>query len=230
MVIDLFCGQGGAGRGYADAGLDVVGVDNDSRALRRYPFPSYDGDWRLGLAYWLDYYYWRPGRVALIHASPVCKGYSKSSLSQRMAGKEYPNQIPEVREALEETGIPYVIENVPGAPLIDPVMLCGSQFGLCADVNGLKGNLKRHRLFEATFPIVDAGPHRHGGLPITVVGHGQPSWTRVHGYGPVRTEHWREAMGIDWMTRNGLAQAIPPAYTEYIGRQFMAATDIEKAA
>jgi DNA (cytosine-5)-methyltransferase 1 len=217
-VLDLFCGQGGAAKGYEMAGFDVVGVDSERQP--RYPF-SFIRDDALAFLDWM-----LAGNsdesFDLIHASPVCKGYSVSSLSHRRAGKKYPDQVGPVREKLKALGRPYVIENVPGAPLIDPVILCGSQFGLGAIVDGQLGALIRHRLFEASFPIADAGPHDHSGFPITIAGHGQPSWTRAHGIHAVRVPHWREAMGIDWMTRDGLAQAIPPAYTEYIGKEFLA--------
>lgn len=206
MLLDTFCKAGGASTGYYRAGFDVIGVDIEPQP--RYPFPFIQADALDVLENW------RLESFAAIHASPICKGYSVSSLSHRRAGKEYPNQIPVVRKLLERRGVPYVIENVPGAPLRPDWKLCGCFFGL--------PGLRRERWFETNWPgFVLLPAHNHDRPPITVAGHGQPSWTRAHGYAPVTVADWRLAMGIDWMTRDELAQAIPPAYTEQIGTELL---------
>lgn len=215
-VLDLFCGQGGASRGYAEAGYTVVGVDNDPESLSRYPYSAYLGDWITGLEYWLN-------RVSidLIHASPPCQAYSKTA---RLHPKiRYPDLIPPVRGILMETEIPWVIENVPEAPLLEPVYLCGSMFGLHGYWKDQYVGLDRERGFEATFPLVaplDCSCDDVRTVPV--FGHGCPGnrpWFR----GPGFADLTREAMGIDWMTRDGLTEAIPPRYAEYVGYSFQVA-------
>lgn len=216
IVIDLFCGEGGAGKGYSNAGFYVKGYDTDERALRRYPFDSALCDWREGLKGWLF------DRCDLIHASPPCQKYSV--LHKLHPERDYPDLIGLVREALIVTGYPYVIENVPGAPLINPVTLCGSHFDRATEWPGIgKVGLKRHRLFETSFPVAQPGPCRcRELLSVPVYGHGAGG-NRAKLKGPGCAQAAREVMGIDWMTRHGLNQSIPPVYTEYIGRQFLAA-------
>jgi DNA (cytosine-5)-methyltransferase 1 len=156
-----------------------------------------------------------PGLIpaAAIHASPPCQAYS--DLRHRTAG-EYPDLVAPVRELLEQTGLPYVIENVPGAPLRDSITLCGSMFGLGA--NGRQ--LRRHRQFECSFPVMVPSCQHHG-QPIGVYGTGGGG-QMTRGYKGTPQEY-REAMGIDWATRAEIAQAIPPDYTEHIGFYLMAA-------
>lgn len=214
-LLDLFCGAGGCSVGYHRAGFDVVGVDLHPQ--KNYPFAFHQAD---ALTFPLDGF-------DAIHASPVCKLWSQVTRTARVDLSTYPNQIPLIRHRLIEAGVPYVIENVPEAPLIDPIVLCGSMFDL---------DVKRHRVFEANWPLSDHHwPCRHriwaprfhparsdrkkrpGTLAsvITVAGHGND--------GPGgRVADWRAAMGIDWMTRDELAQAIPPVYTEFIGAQLLA--------
>jgi DNA (cytosine-5)-methyltransferase 1 len=123
-----------------------------------------------------------------------------------------------VREALQATGLPYVIENVEGAPLIDAVTLCSSQFGLTCEWPGNgKVALRRHRLFESTFPVPDPGPHDHSLLSVPVYGHG-PSGRKARLKGTGHAQAERDVMRIDWMTREEINEAIPPAYTEYVGQ------------
>lgn len=200
--LDLFCKQGGSAKGLNDAGFEVVGIDKDLQA--RYPFAFIQAD---ALTYSLEGYdfYW---------ASPPCQAFSTAS---RISGKQYPNLIPAIRERLLATGKPFVIENVPGAPLINPVMLCGTMFGL---------KVKRHRLFECHPPIYPLLPpcgckgkagftNAYRGVSsfankarlISVVGHN------------FLTEDAKSAMGIDWMTREGLREAIPPTMAQFIGEQ-----------
>lgn len=127
-----------------------------------------------------------------------------------------------------QTGKPWVIENVPGAPLIDPVTLCGSHFGLSTDFDGRKVGLQRHRLFESNILIPDPGPHDHSLPSITVAGHDVPSHQRKFGKS-VPLEIRKTLMQIDWMSRDQLGQAIPPAYTEYIGRSLIEALETGRA-
>jgi DNA (cytosine-5)-methyltransferase 1 len=199
-VLDLFCKAGGAGFGYHLAGLDVVGVDIEPQP--HYPFEFIRAD---ALTFSLDGF-------DLIHASPVCKGYSATAVLNRA---EHPRQISAVRERLAASGIPYVIENVEGAPLISPVTLCGAMFP------GLR--TYRHRLFEASFPIPQPPEPEHR-WPLAKMGR-RPrpgEWIQVVGhFSDVAAA--RQAMQLPWMTRDELAQAIPPAYTRHVGAAALAA-------
>lgn len=202
-LLDLFCGAGGATEGYRRAGFDVLGVD-----VR--PRPRYRGD-DFVQADALEYVRLMGWAFTAIHASPPCQRYSVATPVERR--DDHPDLIDAVRDALQATGRPWVIENVRRAPLRGSLMLCGSMFGL---------NLVRHRYFEASGPWLSPfGPaschHRRG--MVTVTGH---SGYRLLGPRPcerVRSSVGEVAMGIDWMSRAELAQAIPPAYTEWIGRQ-----------
>jgi len=213
-LLDLFCKAGGAAMGYHRAGFEVVGVD--IKPQPHYPFEFHQGD---ALTYPLDGF-------DAYHASPPCQPWSrmrKLNISRGVA-KEYPELIIPIRERLTATGKPYVIENTPGAPLIDPILLCGSSFGL---------PIRRHRLFEANFAMLQPpcahynevadkpALHRHQDKTSRVIG------CYGHGRGKHDTvESWREAMGIYWMNRAELTQAIPPAYTEFIGRYMMLALEV----
>jgi len=204
-VLDLFCGQGGAGQGYHLAGFDVVGLDAVDQP--RYPF-----DFCLGDA--LDPRTWPPGPFDAYHASPVCKGYSKSSASWRAAGRSYPDQIGRTRSALRLTGRPWIIENVPGAPLRPDYKLCGCMFGLAIEA----GYLVRERWFETSWHGFELRPpcHHSGVGAISIAGHGVATWSRAK-VGALKLAERRRLMGCEWMDRNGLGEAIPPAYTEYLG-------------
>ena len=198
LLLDLFCGAGGAAMGYHRAGFDVIGVDINPQP--HYPFTFWQTD------AFTDCIPYPP--PAAIHASPPCQAYSSATRNDI----EYPDLVADTRRLLESTGLPYVIENVPGAPLNDPTVLCGSMFGM--------RRIRRHRLFETNFPLSVPSPCQHDSQRdvMNVTGHGEQGNTRRTG------AHWgadarREAMGIDWMTRDELSQSIPPAYTEYIGTQ-----------
>jgi len=226
-VLDLFCGEGGASKGYSDAGFSVVGVDNEPRCISRYMTttdkhvgsPAYLGDWQTGLTYWLSRV-----QVDLIHASPPCQKYSQSARLHPEI--DYPDLIEPVRQVLKDTGIHYVIENVPEAPLIDPVYLCGSMFQLYAPWKGEIVGLDRRRGFETSFPVIApldcfCGDNRN----VPVFGHGCPgnksrSWLKGKGFSSLT----QQLMQIDWMTRDGLTEAIPPVYSEYIGFSFQIST------
>ena len=210
-LLDLFCGAGGASMGYSRAGFEVVGVD--IKPQPHYPFEFHQAD---ALTYPLDGF-------DAFHTSPPCQFITVAGTNHRKAGKTYPNLIPATRQRLIETGKPYVIENVPGAPLRNPFILCGTMFGL---------RLKRHRLFESNFPMwwppatcscyrpgFDCRPNgvhkayafAFGAKLISVSGHN------------FHLADAQEAMGIDWMGQKEISQAIPPAYTEYIGKYLLKA-------
>jgi len=218
-LLDLFCCAGGAGVGYARAGFEVVGVDNKRQP--NYPLSFIQAD-ALKLV---------PDFIATfdaIHASPPCQSYS--DLAKRNGNAhEWPRLIEPVREMLIASGLPYVIENVDGAPLIEPVILCGTMF------KGLR--VLRHRLFEANFPI-KAPPHgkhpkvhtfdkrkSHYGKTNDMI-----DFVQVTGGGNCSIAAARDAMGIDWMTKNELNEAIPPAYTQLIGKQLLAHLKAESIA
>lgn len=212
LLLDLFCGAGGAAMGYHRAGFDVVGVDINPQP--RYPFEFRQWDAMELLAWHVHHAErdWPFGRFDAIHASPPCQAFSVASKYKGTAHKHLDLLTP-ARPLLEATGVPWVIENVPGAPMRADYLLCGCMFGL--------PGLRRERWFETSWNgfAMNLG-HDHRQPVITVAGHGPPSWVRSEAR-PVYVADWRKAMGIGWMNRDELAQAIPPAYTEYIGRQLL---------
>jgi DNA (cytosine-5)-methyltransferase 1 len=200
-LLDLYCGQGGAGMGYHQAGFDVKGVD--LKRQTRYPFEFFCADA-------VEYVRRYGALFDLIHASPPCQFGTDC---QRIQGNEHPNLIPATREALVRTGKPYVIENVPGAKdhLIDPVMLCGAMFP------GIE--VYRHRYFESnvTLKAPEHPPHVH---PQVKMGRAPKPGEWVQAVGNFSgVQQAREAMSVPWMNRDGIRECIPPAYTEWIGRQ-----------
>ncbi len=202
-AMDLFCGAGGATKGLQRAGFYVTGVDVCNQ-------PRYCGDAFIqGDALEVDL-----SGYDFVWASPPCQAYTQASASQRNAGKVYSDLMAATRAKLAKSGIPYIIENTPGAPMRVDVILCGSMFGL---------RLIRHRWFELSFAHFQLDPPcQHHPNPIVCCGHGTPTWSRAKNGGKCyRIEEVRDAMGIHWMTRDELSQAIPPAYSEYLGRQAM---------
>lgn len=207
-LLDLYSCQGGAGYGYHQAGFDVVGVDLDPQP--RYPFTFYQADAIQTLKSMLEVKR-RFGTVVYdaIHASPPCQAFTNA---QKIMGNEHPDLLAPTRELLIELGIPYVIENVPGAPLREPVELCGAMFGL---------GTYRHRLFESNFTITPPEHPRHV-IKTTKMGRTPVEGEMMHVVGNFSgVEKARKAMGIDWMTRDGLRESIPPAYTKFIGEQLI---------
>jgi DNA (cytosine-5)-methyltransferase 1 len=225
-LLDLFCGAGGAAMGYHRAGFEVVGVD--IKPQPRYPFEFHQAD---AMTYPLEGF-------DAIHASPPCQAFS--AMKTMPNAKEHFDLLTPTRERLKAWGGPYAIENVEGAPMFNYITLCGTSFGLGVAEAGAE--LRRHRRFEMNpEPELMVPPCAHGGRVIGVYGgHGRdrrrirPATVGVYGSAggmSVRdgtqqfsTEERREAMGIDWMTGAELSQAIPPAYTEFIGRQLIRAT------
>lgn len=206
-LLDLCCGAGGCSVGYARAGFDVTGVDIEPHP--DYPFPMIVGDAMtvLGCQSVLDAF-------DVVAASPPCPRYS---ISANATGKreEHPDLVPPVREKLTEWGGVYIIENVPGAPLISPVLICGRAMGMT--------RIKRHRLFESNAPLMSPGCGCTGRTPaVSIYGNAADEIGRdgVRRHVPLATA--RELMGTDWMTnREDVADAIPPLYTEYLGAQLL---------
>ena len=202
-LLDLFCCGGGAGMGYHQAGFEVTGVDINPQP--KYPFDFVQGD---AIEYLINNHH----KYDAIHASPPCQNNTKATMVHKANGKVYECFIERVREQLVKIGKPFIIENTMDAPLIKPVVLCGSMFGL---------KTYRHRLFESNINLTVPAHPKHvakntkmGRKPvdgefIQVVGHfsGVP--------------FAQKAMGIDWLGQKELAQAIPPAYTEYLGVQIL---------
>jgi len=214
-LVDLYCGAGGASKGYHLAGFDrIIGVDKCRQP--HYPYGFIEGDALQCLEAMLG------GNLQIdaIHASPPCQLFSKA---QRIRQRPHPDLLAPTRELLQASGLPYVIENVPGAPLHDPVVLEGQMFP------GLR--TQRVRLFECSFPV-DV-PFMRPPPPAAHAKMGRPlradQWVQVVGNFS-DAQAGRDAMGIDWMNRTELAQAIPPAYTEYIGTQLLAYLDQQAVA
>jgi DNA (cytosine-5)-methyltransferase 1 len=209
LLLDLYSKAGGAAMGYHRAGFRVIGVDIEPQP--RYPFDFIQGD---ALTVGAELLATLP--VAAVHASPPCQRHTKST---KRWGAEvvngHPDLVEPTRALLNATGLPYVMENTEGAPLVDPVKLCGSMFPETR-------RLRRHRLFECHGFRPPQPPCAHAGQGYVVGVYGHSGGRSVRdglsfGTAPV----WRAAMGIDWMTRDELAQAIPPTYTEWIGQHLM---------
>lgn len=241
LIVDLFCGAGGASEGYRRAGFRVVGVDISPQP--HYPFPFHQGDALgavkqaiVGEGFWPGGP--KLGDVAAIAASPVCKLWSAAT--PEWARKNHVDYITPLRPLLQAARLPYVIENVPRAPLRPDVKICGCMVGL--------PEIKRERWFElGGWPVpaelVMRSPCHHPLRPVTVTGHGEPSGPRrtrivmsravitITGDrgkhprdrypGMPNVHDWRRVMDIPWMTRDELSQAIPPPYTELIGRYLL---------
>lgn len=214
-LLDLFCGAGGAAMGYYRAGFEVVGVDIAEQDNYPFEFVQDDALNLMSERLWCDEL-----PFDAIHASPPCQRFSSMSSCRPGLAAKYKDLIYETRQLLRSTGLPYIIENVPGAPLVDPVVLCGRMFGL---------ELYRHRQFESNVPLLLPDHPAHV-LPASRAGHWEPGTIMsVAGHvAPIAKA--RKAMGIDWMTRDELGEAIPPAYTEHVGGCLMAAWRIRAAA
>lgn len=207
-LLDLFCGEGGAGYGYYLAGFEVVGVD--LMPQKHYPFEFHQAD---AMKFSLDDF-------DAIHASPPCQDYSVTHT--RNPHLTYPRLLEAMRERLMASRTPWILENVVGAPMWHGVKLCGSMFGL---------PIQRHRLFDSSHLLYAPGPCRHRGLCLDITGEKVRHWRARNAKG-FRTESvhlgvdtGRAAMGMPWATLHGICEAIPPVYTEWLGRQLMHAIE-----
>lgn len=224
-LLDLFCCAGGAGMGYHRAGFEVTGVDIAFQP--RYPFAFVQSDALEYLAEHGDEY-------DVIHASPPCQSFTAAQRQSKNSAA-HPDLVDPTRQLLIATGKPWVIENVPGAPLRDYIQLCGTAFNLRAtDTDGEPLQLRRHRWFESSEFLwgPPACNHDRNIRTASVYGHGG-GWDRIWrdhpsragGYVPHRTV-CAELLGIDWpMKKRELSESIPPAFTEWIGRQLIASLD-----
>jgi DNA (cytosine-5)-methyltransferase 1 len=207
-LLDLFCGAGGSAVGYHRAGFDVVGVDINPQP--NYPFEFHQADARTFLREnWKDF--------AAVHASPPCQASSALTKGTNK-GRIYPQHVPYMRMLLNRLPLLSVIENVQGSGLRRDLTLCGEMFGL---------NVIRHRYFEVNgFDVVQPAHIKHRGR---VAGYRHGEWFTgpyfaVYGDGGGKgsVADWQAAMGIDWTNvRKEIAEAIPPAYSEFVGRQLL---------
>ncbi len=208
-LLDLFCGAGGAGMGYHRAGFEFVGVD--IKPQKHYPFEFHQAD---ALEYLRDH----GAEFDVIHASPPCQKWSVATQNENR--DKHPDYIDQCRQLMIASGKVYIIENVIAAPLQTSITLCGLMFGL---------HVFRHRNFEISTMIFQPPHVTHKGKKIgegyysVAGGTGRwKSWGKITpGIMKGTIKECSQAMGIDWMTRNELVQAIPPAYTEWIGKQIM---------
>ncbi len=211
-IADLLCGGGGAGMGLHRAGFEVIGFD--IKPQKNYPFEFHQGD-----ALEVDL-----SGFDAVWASPPCQAYTM--MRARHKERDYPDLVAPTRIFIQSK--PYIIENVIGAPLVEPIMLCGSMFPQLA--------VKRHRLFESSMSLLPPSLCQHSSRPFQydVYEHGR--WRKfrfvpVYGHGGKdKARHlWDSAMGIDWMNQRELAQAVPPAYSEYLGKQLIQSLKEEKS-
>jgi DNA (cytosine-5)-methyltransferase 1 len=206
-LLDLYCKAGGASKGYQLAGFEVVGVD--IKKQKRYPYEFIQADC-LELMKDMDFL----RSFDVITASPPCQTHSITQHLRNAQGKSTDkiDLIPQTRAALVASGKPYVIENVPGSPLINPIRMCGSSFGL---------KVRRHRLFESNIQLTSSiCNHKEQGKPVGIYGSMRDEIPKG-GHTAKSIEQAREAMGIDWMIWGELVEAIPPVYTETIGKQIL---------
>jgi DNA (cytosine-5)-methyltransferase 1 len=206
-LLDLCCCAGGAGMGYWRAGFEVVGIDKDPQP--NYPFEFHQADA-------LEFLYESHHLFDAVHVSPPCQANSALTKGNRARGwvDTHVDLIPQMRKLLDLVGLPYVIENVQGSSLRRDLTLCGEQFGLA---------VIRHRYFELGKWAMNQIPHtKHRGR-VSGWRHGalfEGPYFAVYGDGGGKgsVQQWQDAMGIHWTdVRRELSEAIPPAYTEYVG-------------
>lgn len=209
-LLDLFCCDGGCSMGYYDAGFAVTGVDIVPRLSYPFPFVEADALDVLADTAYLDSF-------DIVTASPPCQRYSAAAHANGNS-EDHPDLVPPVRELLIAWGGPYIIENVPGAPLLNPLLVCGWSMGL--------RHIKRHRLFESNLPLMSPGCLCPAGDTVSVFGHSGEDRRRstlaerggLRGHVPLAEV--RHLMGVPWITsRDAVSEAIPPAYTHYLGEQ-----------
>lgn len=214
LLIDAFCGAGGAGRGYADAGFEVWGIDIKPQSS--YPYRFFRGDVFEVLPKLIAKY-----PVAVVHASPPCQAYSKLTNLSPHPRSSYPDLVDQTRELLRSTDRPWIMENVELSPLETPTMLCGTMFGLGASVRGERRELRRHRFFESNQLLYAPGPCQHEHPVVNVYGN-PGGFDRRRGRALASASEWGEAMGIDWMASRDMAQSVPPIFTRFLGEQLLA--------
>jgi DNA (cytosine-5)-methyltransferase 1 len=203
-LLDLFCGAGGASMGYNRAGFEVIGIDIVKK--KTYPFTFIKAD-AMELLEDEEFL----AQFDVIHASPPCQVYSITANLTKAQGNKTskPDLLAAVRDLLIKSGKPYVIENVPGAPM-NGIVLCGSMFGL---------KVRRHRIFESNKLLKSLNcDHKTQGRPVGVYGSMNDEIPKG-GRTAKTLEEGQKAMGIDWMGWNNLKESIPPSYTEFIGKQ-----------
>jgi len=217
-ILDLYCCEGGSAKGYANAGFDVVGVDIAPQP--RYPFEFHQADA-------LEFFVKNWNKFNAWHASPPCQAHTRA---RNLQGNIHVDLIPATRERFAAANArqrlmgvaetPWIIENVPGSPLLSPTLLCGSMFGL---------ETYRHRLFETNWTVA-APLHPEHVARTTKMGRPPQEGEFMHVVGNFSgVDRGRAVMGMPWATQYGLAQAIPPAYTEFLGRQLMRELVLEVA-
>ncbi len=196
-ALDLFCGAGGVSMRLHRAGFEISGVDILPQS--HYPFDFIQGDALKAVLRGFDF----------IWASPPCQAHSRMCGCREGLANQYQDYIPAIRKRLRRWGGPWIIENVVGAPLENPIMLCGAMFGL---------KIYRHRIFESNLSLV-VPPHSKHMVPASKAGHWREgTFISVAGHcSPINVA--RKAMGIYWMNQNELSEAIPPIYSEYLARQ-----------
>jgi DNA (cytosine-5)-methyltransferase 1 len=237
-LLDLFACEGGASVGYARAGFEVYAIDLDANRLKHNPHRY--GVWdafefldELGAWIVADEY-------DAIHASPPCQGYTRGNAGRETA---WPKLIPAVRDALDATGLPYVIENVTDAApeMLNPVALCGCMFDLSTiDDDGIRIHLKRERMFETGggFQLTAPRPCNHDGIEWWAGAYGgarrdkyEAKYIRKGGYVPPNKDIVKALLGVEHdMTWQGLFECIPPAYSQHVGTQLLAHISQEAAA
>ena len=204
-LLDLYCGGGGASFGYELAGWDVVGVDID-------PQPKYRGKFIQADA--IEYLKAHYTEFDAVHASPPCQHYSKAAMQFRIAGKKYVDMIEITRNELIKTGLPYIIENVPDAPLLEPILLCGAMFGI---------RTYRHRLFENNIELKQPKHPKHIAPNAKMGRKPMPNeYLQYMGhFSGVKIV--QEFTGLHWLGQKELAQSLPPQYTRWVGKQLLKA-------
>jgi len=208
VCLDLFCKAGGSARGYARAGFRIIGVDKEPQP--RYPYEFIQADANFYPLQGFDF----------IHASPPCHDHSRLAAlhEDHRTGWMLDHMI----ARLESHGAPFIVENVENAKMPVTVKLCGTEFDLGAKcLDGCIRKLQRHRKFYSNLELSRKGPCNHGHIePVGVYGHGSGGYH--NGTYKANIHEASEAMGIDWMNKAELSQAVPPAYTEWLGLQILA--------